>query len=180
MDRIRLKDKEFELFISERQIKDAIVKMAVRIKADLENSNPLFVGILNGSFMFVAELMRELNGNYELTFARYSSYQGGLHSSGKLNEIVPIQGDVKGRIVVLLEDIIDSGFTMYTLKNKLKEKGAAEVRLATMLFKPGALICDLKPDYVGIEIPNDFIVGHGLDYDEMGRSYRDIYKIVTE
>ena len=152
-------------------------KMAVQIKADVEGKNPLFVGVLNGAFMFVAELMRELDVPYELTFARYSSYQG-TSSTGILNEIMPVQADIRGRMVILLEDIIDTGFTMSYVMEKLRSEGAADVRLATMLFKPESLKCELTPDYVGLQIPADFIVGHGLDYDELGRSYKDIYKVV--
>ena len=170
-------DKEFELFIPESDIQAAIAKMAVQIKADVEGKNPLFVGVLNGAFMFVAELMRELDVPYELTFARYSSYQG-TSSTGILNEIMPVQADIRGRMVILLEDIIDTGFTMSYVMEKLRSEGAADVRLATMLFKPESLKCELTPDYVGLQIPADFIVGHGLDYDELGRSYKDIYKVV--
>ncbi|SEG04200.1 MULTISPECIES: phosphoribosyltransferase [Parabacteroides] len=179
MDRIRLKDKEFELFISENEIKDAIRRMAERIEADIKDTDPLFVGILNGAFMFVSELMSYLNGPYELTFARYSSYRG-TSTTGTINEIMPIRVDVKNRPLILLEDIIDTGYTMQHVMNKLREQGASSVKLATMLFKPDALKCDLKPDYIGLEIPNDFIVGHGLDYDEAGRSYRDIYKLAVD
>lgn len=177
MERIRLKDKEFELFIPEEEIKEAIAKMAERIRADLEGVRPLFVGILNGAFMFTAELMARLNAPYEISFARYSSYKG-THTTGVVREIMPVQADVKGRTVVLLEDIIDTGFTMQYIMDKIRSDGARDVKLATMLFKPDSLKCALKPDYVGIEIPSDFIVGYGLDYDEMGRGYRDIYKIV--
>lgn len=177
MDTIRLKDKEFRIFIPERKIQDAIAEMAVRIKQDVEGKDPLFVGVLNGAFMFVAELMRQLNDSYELAFARYSSYQGTA-STGSVHEIMPLTVDVKGRMVVLLEDIVDTGYTMKHVIEKMKKDGAVDVRLATMLLKPDALKCDLKPDYVGLEIPNDFIVGYGLDYDEMGRAYRDIYSIV--
>ncbi len=177
MDNIRLWDKEFKLFIPENEIQEAIGKMATRIKEDMEGKNPLFVGVLNGAFMFVAELMRQLNGPYELAFARYSSYQG-TNTTGQVNEVMPLTSDIKGRVVVLLEDIVDSGYTMKYVIEKLKNEGAADVKLATMLLKPDALKCDLKPDYVGIEIPNDFIVGYGLDYDEQGRAYRDIYTIV--
>lgn len=178
MNRIRLKDKEFELFIPEQKIEQAIEDMAKRIKADIEGTNPLFVSILNGAFMFTAELMRQLNGPYELTFARYSSYRG-VSTTGCVNEIMPVCMDVSGRMVILLEDIIDTGTTMQYVMNKLKEQGAADVRLATMLFKPEALCCSLTPDYVGLEIPTDFIVGYGLDYDELGRAYKDIYKLAV-
>ena len=177
MDRIRLKDKDFELFIPDSEIQEAIRAMAVRIKADVEGRNPLFVGVLNGAFMFVAELMRALDAPYELTFARYSSYSG-TSSTGVLREIMPVQADVRGRMVILLEDVIDTGYTMNYVVRKLRDEGAADVRVATMLFKPASLRCDLRPDYIGLRIPDDFIVGHGLDYDGLGRSYRDIYKLV--
>ncbi len=176
MDRIRLWDKEFELFIPEQEIRSAIAKVAEAIRKDVEGKKPLFVSILNGAFMFTADLMRELNGPYELTFARYSSYHG-TSTTGSVNEIMPVKVDIKDRMVILLEDIIDTGTTMHYVMNKLREQGAREVRLATMLYKPEAMKCNLLPDYVGLEIPTDFIVGYGLDYDELGRAYRDIYKI---
>lgn len=176
MDRIRLKDKEFELFIPESQIREAIARMAASIEADVKDANPLFVGILNGAFMFTAELMQQLDASYELTFARYSSYKGTA-TTGVINEVMPIRADIRGRCIVLLEDIIDTGYTMSHVMEKLRREGASDVRLATMLFKPASLKCALKPDYVGLEIPPDFIVGHGLDYDELGRAYRDIYKV---
>ena len=183
MDRIRLKDKEFELFIPEEEIKDAIAKVAERIREDVKGTNPLFVGILNGAFMFTAELMRQLNEPYEITFARYSSYKG-TSTTGVVREIMPVQADVKGRTLILLEDagiinrftpdmiedIIDTGFTMQYVMDKLRKDGAADVKLATMLFKPDSLRCNLKPDYIGIRIPSDFIVGYGLDYDQKYRN----------
>ena len=167
MDRIRLKDKEFELFIPEEEIKDAIAKVAERIREDVKGTNPLFT----------AELMRQLNEPYEITFARYSSYKG-TSTTGVVREIMPVQADVKGRTLIMIEDIIDTGFTMQYVMDKLRKDGAADVKLATMLFKPDSLRCNLKPDYIGIRIPSDFIVGYGLDYDEMGRAYRNIYKII--
>ncbi len=178
MSRIRLKDKEFELSISEEHILSTIARMAEEIRRDIQGANPLFISILNGAFMFTGELMRCLDGPYEVTFARYSSYVG-TSTSGRVKEITPIHAECKGRTVILLEDIIDTGLTMQFVKSKLLAEGAADVRLATMLFKPASLKCDLKPDYVGIEIPSDFIVGHGLDYDELGRAYKDIYKLVA-
>ena len=126
--------------------------------------------------MFASELMAEMDEAYEVTFARYSSY-AGINSTNILREIMPIKEEVAGRTVILLEDIIDTGFTMYHVQEKLRAAGAAEVKLATMLFKPESLRCELKPDYVGIQIPPAFIVGHGLDYDGLGRAYRDIYVI---
>lgn len=179
MNKIRIKDKDFELFIPEKEIKKAIKKVAGQIRKDIQGTNPLFVGILNGAFMFTAALMRELNGAYEITFARYSSYRG-TSSTGIINEIMPVRADIKGRLVILIEDIIDTGFTMQHVMENFRKEGAAEVKLATMLFKPDALKSKLQPDYIGLEIPSDFIVGYGLDYDEAGRALRDIYKVVSE
>jgi len=178
MDRIRLWDKEFELFIPEQQIQEAIVEMAKRIKADTEGADPLFVSILNGAFMFTSELMRQLDGPYELTFACYSSYKG-TSTSGTVNEIMPVKENVEDRMVIILEDIIDTGTTMKYVMEKLRQQGAKDVRLATMLFKPEAMKCNLIPDYVGLEIPPDFIVGYGLDFDKRGRAYKDIYKLAN-
>ena len=173
---IRLKDYNFELYIPEQDILKAIRQMAKNIKRDIKGTNPLFVGILNGAYMFVSELMSQLSPVYELTFAAYSSYQG-TKSEGLVKEILPIRGDLQNRPIILLEDIVDSGLTMQYVTQKLRDAGIDDVRLATMLLKPDSLKCDLKPDYVGIEIDNDFIVGFGLDYDGLGRSCRDIYKI---
>ena len=173
---IRLKDYNFELYIPEQDILKAIRQMAKNIERDIKGTNPLFVGILNGAYMFVSELMSQLSPVYELTFAAYSSYQG-TKSEGLVKEILPIRGDLQNRPIILLEDIVDSGLTMQYVTQKLRDAGIDDVRLATMLLKPDSLKCDLKPDYVGIEIDNDFIVGFGLDYDGLGRSCRDIYKI---
>ncbi|MDR1331385.1 MAG: hypoxanthine phosphoribosyltransferase [Tannerella sp.] len=175
---IRLKDRDFILYIREEEIVNAITRMATEIERDARGRNPLFVGILNGAFMFVAELMSKLPPVYELTFAAYSSYRG-VKSEGIVKEILPIREDARDRSVVLLEDVIDTGLTMQYVMQKLKDSGIRDVRLATMLFKPDALRCDLKPDYVGLEIGNDFIVGFGLDYEGLGRTSRDIYRIAN-
>ena len=175
---IRLKDKEFSLYIPEQEIVAAITRMAAEIRQDMEGKNPLYIGILNGAYMFVAELLCKLSPASEITFAAYRSYSG-TKSDGIVQEILPIPKDVQGRPIILLEDIIDSGLTMQFVKNKLKEAGAQDVRLATMLLKPNSLICDLKPDYVGLEIDDEFVVGFGLDYDGLGRTTRDIYKIIN-
>lgn len=175
---IRLKDKDFVLHIPEQDIIKAITQMADNIRQDIEGKNPLFVGILNGAYMFAAELMSKLSPIHELTFAAYSSYHG-TKSSEIVEEILPIRGEIQNRMIILLEDVIDTGLTMQYVTQKLYNTGANDVRIATMLFKPNALKCNLKPDYVGIEVDNDFLVGFGLDYDGLGRSSRDIYKIQT-
>ena len=175
---IRLKDKEFSLYISEREIVDAITRMAGEIKQDMDGQNPLFVGILNGSYMFVAELLCKISPTCEITFAAYCSYTG-TKSDGIIQELLPIRSDRKDRPIILLEDIIDSGLTMQYITNKLKESGIRDVRIATMLLKPNSLQCDLRPDYVGLEIDDEFVVGFGLDYDGLGRTTREIYKIIN-
>lgn len=175
---IKVNDMDFEFFISEQEIENNIKRMANEIRSDLtEESNPLFVCMLNGAFMFASELIKCLDMPWEISFTSYSSYKG-TSSTGVLTEKIPITEDIKGRTIILLEDIVETGLTIYQVINKLKDAGAKDVKLATMLFKPAALQHDLKPDYVGLEIENDFIVGHGLDYDQKGRGLKDIYKIV--
>jgi Hypoxanthine-guanine phosphoribosyltransferase len=174
---IKLHGKTFDLYIPEDTIVSAISKVAEEIYNDMDGKDPLFVGILNGAYMFVAELMSKLPPSYELTFAAYSSYHG-TKSAGIVKELLPIRSDVKDRPIVLLEDIIDTGLTMQYVTNRLRQEGAKDVRLASMLLKPDSLKCDLRPDYVGMEIDNDFIVGFGLDFDGLGRTSRNIYKIV--
>ena len=174
---IKLYDKTFELYISENEIVDAIAIVAEKIRCDMVGANPLFIGILNGAYMFVAELMSKLPPACELTFAAYSSYHG-VKSTGIVQELLPIPKKNKDRPYILLEDIVDSGLTMQYVMNRLRDDGVKDVRLATMLLKPKALRCDLKPDYAGMEIENDFIVGFGLDYNGLGRNTRNIYKII--
>jgi hypoxanthine phosphoribosyltransferase len=174
---IKLYDKTFELYIPEEVIVGAIARIADAIWQDFKGKNPLFVGILNGAYMFVAELMSKLPPTCELTFAAYSSYQG-TKSAGIIQELLPIRSEKKNRPIILLEDVVDTGLTMQYVMRRLREDGATEVRLATMLFKPDSIRCDLKPDYIGLEIENDFIVGFGLDYNGLGRTSRKIYKIM--
>jgi hypoxanthine phosphoribosyltransferase len=174
---IRLKDKEFSLYIPEQEIVAASTRVAGEIKKDMEGKDPLFVGLLTGAYMFVAELLCKLSPTCEITFVAYRSYTG-TKSDGIVQEILPLQIYRKDRTVILLEDIVDSGLTMQYVTNKLHESGIEDVRLATMLFKPNALKCDIKLDYVGMEIDDEFVVGFGLDYVGLGRSLRDIYKII--
>ena len=176
---IKLYDKTFELYILEHEIIGAITKMADVIRRDLEGENPLYVGILSGAYMFAAELTSRLSPTCELTFAAFSSYHG-TKSAGIVQELLPVPKKNKDRPYILLEDIVDSGLTMQYITNRLREDGIKDVRVATMLLKPKALRCDLKPDYTGMEIENDFIVGFGLDYEGLGRTSRNIYKLKTE
>ena len=174
---IQLKDKAFFLYIPEQEIVAAITRMADEIKRDMEGKNPLFVGLLTGAYMFVAELLCKISPECEITFVAYRSYTG-TKSDGIVQEILPLQVYRKDRTVILLEDIVDSGLTMQYVTKRLHESGIEDVRLATMLFKPNSLKCDIKLDYVGMEIDDEFVVGFGLDYDGLGRSLRDLYKII--
>ncbi|MBB6276112.1 phosphoribosyltransferase [Porphyromonas circumdentaria] len=176
MKTIELNGKVFELYLTYEQIDKAIKDMAARIAKDMEGKDPLYVCIMNGAFMFASELLGYIGGDSEVAFARYSSYQG-TQSTYDLREIMPVTTPLKGRTVVILEDLIDTGYTMSCVKELYYNQGASEVFIATMLSKPAALKCAVQSDYVGIEIANDFIVGHGLDFDERGRMLRDIYKI---
>lgn len=174
---IKVLDKTFKTFISNEQIEKAIDAVAARLDHDYAGGDvPILLCVLNGAIMFTSELMKRLNFDIELVSIKLSSYSG-TSSTGSVRQPIGLTADVKGRRVIVVEDIIDSGTTMEELKKILKEKGAADVKLCTMLFKPDAFKRDYKIDYVGMEIPNDFIVGFGLDYNEIGRNYRDIYII---
>lgn len=175
-DSIRIKDKNFDLFIPNERITDAIKAVAEKINKELEGKNPLFVCVLNGSFMFAADLMKYVNIPSEITFVRVASYRGTT-STGTLKEIYGLEEDIKGRTVVIVEDIVDTGNTINLVLDQLYCDEPKEIKVATLLFKPEALKNDVKLDYVALEIPNDFIVGYGLDYDGYGRNLIDIYKI---
>lgn len=175
-EEIIIKDKEFELFLPEQQIHDAIGKIADRMNKDLNGKDPLFICVLNGAFMFAAELMKKITIPCEITFVRMASYRG-TSSSGVLKEIYNLEEDIQDRTIVVVEDIVDTGHTMSLVLDQLDWDSPKEIKIATLLFKPKALKFDIKPDYVALEIPNDFIIGYGLDYEGYGRNLPDIYKI---
>lgn len=178
MKRIKLWDKEFEISLPYEEIQAAIREMAVQMKTDLEGKNALFVCILNGSFMFAADLMKELELiDAEISFLKLASYTG-TSSTGEIKELIGLNENIRDRTVVVLEDIVDSGHTISDVMAQITEKGAKEVKIATLLFKPDAMKKKIHLDYVGLVIPNDFIVGYGLDYDRRGRNFKDIYTLV--
>lgn len=180
METVHIDELTFKLYLSEDQIVPEIKRVAQEIERDLANEDPLFICILNGAYMFSSDLSKQFEKPYELSFAKYSSYSG-LSSTGILQEIMKPQANVKDRVVVILEDLIDTGFTLTEVVKLYKQRGAKDVKIAVMLSKPDAhKDCAVKPDYVGLEIPNDFIVGRGLDYCGRGRMYRDIYIKVDE
>lgn len=176
MESVKIKDKEFELFLTQQQIEKAIDDIAVKIASDLSDSDPLFLCILNGSFMFASELMKRINIPSELSFVKMSSYQG-TKSTGKLKELIGLQEDIKGRTVVIVEDIVDTGHTMEMMLEQLESDNPKEIKVAALLLKPDALKVEVPLDYIALEIPSDFIVGYGLDYDGYGRNLPNIYKL---
>jgi len=177
MTDIQVRDKKFSLFLSESEIRKGIERVAESIKLDVKEKDPIFLCVLNGAFMFAADLFKLFDFPCELCFIRLKSYEG-TQTKGKVKEIYGLAEDIKDRHVVILEDIIDTGYTMYGLVEKLIQKEPASLQIATMLFKKEALKLNVIPDYVAIEIPNKFIVGYGLDYEGHGRNLRNIYSIV--
>lgn len=176
MKKVRILDKDFELFIEAATIQERIKRVAAEINNDLKNKDPIFIAVLNGSFMFAGDLMKEVSIPCEITFVRIASYRG-MSTTKDLKEVLGLNEDIKGRTVVIVEDIVDTGHTIERLIQQFTALEPKEIKVATLLFKPKALIKDVKPDYVALEIPNDFIVGYGLDYDGFGRNLQDIYKI---
>ena len=179
MNTIQIKDKKFSLTIPETEILAAVRKVADAINRDIADKNPLFICVLNGAFMFASDLMKNVNIPCEITFIKLSSYEG-LYTTGAVKEIIGLNESVVGRNVVVVEDIVDTGITMERILSSLRAKGANEIRVATFLQKPDALQRDIQIDYIAMKIPNDFIVGYGLDYDGYGRNLKDIYTLVTE
>ena len=177
MDTIQIKDKRFKTFIPEADILKEVARVANEINHDLEGEDPLFLSVLNGSFMFTADLMKHLTIPCEISFVKLASY-AGTASTGKVKELVGLNEDISGRTVVIVEDIVDTGLTMQRLLETLKARNPKEIRIATLLVKPDKLQVDLDINYVAMNIPNDFIVGYGLDYDGFGRNYRDIYTVM--
>lgn len=177
MKNVILKDKEFRLSYTSDDIQSDIDILASKINHDLKKVNvPLFLSVLNGSFMFTADLLKRIQFNCEISFIKLASYEG-TSSTGKINEIIGLTENIEGRTVIIVEDIVDTGLTLDKLCTELRKKNPANILIATLLFKPEAYKGNLKIDYVGKAIPNDFIVGYGLDYDGLGRNLADIYTL---
>ena len=179
MGSIKINDKRFRVSIPEAEIKRRIKEVAGQISKDLEGKTPLFLGVLNGSFIFAADLMREMTIPCEISFVKLASYQGTT-STGKVTEVIGINEDLLGRTVVIVEDIVESGATMKRMIEQLGTRNPESVRICTLFFKPDKLKEDLNLDYVAFRIPDDFIVGYGLDYDQAGRGLRDVYSIIED
>lgn len=177
MGRVTIKDKTFETFIPEEEILRRVKAVADRINVDMAGKNPLFLAVLNGAFVFAADLLRMITIPCEISFVKLASYEGTT-STGKVKEVIGINENLAGRTVVIVEDIVDTGLTMKQMVESLGTRQPESVHICTLLLKPDKLKVDLDIEYVAMEVPNEFILGYGLDYDQQGRQLRDIYTLV--
>ena len=179
MSIIKLHDKYFKKFITQDQIHSAIDFLVKQVEEDLKDETPIFIGILNGSFIFVADFVRKYSKNCEVSFVKLASYSG-TNSTGKIKQLLGVNENLEGRTVVILEDIIDTGNTLQEIYEIFQNKHVKQLKIATLFFKPDVFKKELPIDYIGISIPDKFIVGYGLDYDNIGRNLPDIYQLTTK
>ena len=176
MNEINLKDKTFEIFIPETEIA-AIVHSVANAINNSGIKNPLFIAVMNGAFLFAADLMRKITiPNTEISFIKLSSY-AGTETTREVSKLIGVENNISGRNIIVLEDIIDTGITLEKIITLLEKENVADIKIATLLFKPDAYTKDINIDFIGKSIPNDFVVGYGLDYDEFGRNLPHIYKL---
>lgn len=177
MSIIKIKDKTFKTFIPEAEIKERVKVLAQQINKDLEGKNPIFLCVLNGSFIFAADLLREITIPCSISFVKLASYEG-ITSTGKVKEIIGLNEELTGRTIVIIEDIVDTGHTMSQMLRSLDTRHPDAVYICTLFVKPDKLEVPLDINYVAFSIPDDFILGYGLDYDHQGRGLKDVYTIV--
>lgn len=173
---IQLHDKQFVPFISAKEIDFAITKMVAQVQDDFGDEIPIFIGVLNGSFMVVADFLKKYKKHCEVTFIKMASYEG-TETTHDVKQLIGLNQDLTGRTVIIIEDIVDTGNTLVELKEMFKKQNVKHLKIATLFFKPEAYKKDIKIDYIGIRIPNKFIVGYGLDYDGLGRNLAEVYKL---
>lgn len=173
---IKVKDKEFISYLSNDSIQDRIGKIATIIDAEYDGKDLLFIGVLNGAFMFASDLLQKISCSCQITFVKMASYQGTT-STGTVKELLGLRESIEGKHVIILEDIVDTGLTMSKAIKDLSKQKPASLEIATLLFKPESLKEQLELKFVGFEIPNKFVVGYGLDYDGYGRNLQDIYQL---
>ena len=177
MQKIEIEDKTFELFLEEETIGKRIRLIGIQLNVDYEDKCPVFLGVLNGSFLFMADLLKEIDGSCETEFIKVSSYHGES-TTGKVKQVIGLPENLAGRDVIVVEDIVDTGLTMEFILKKLRALKPASIKVCTLLSKPKALKSPVEElEYVGFEIPNDFVVGYGLDYKGLGRNLRSIYRL---
>ena len=177
MSIVKIKDKTFQTSIPEAEIKHRVKELAIKISNDMKGKNPLLLGVLNGSFIFAADLMREMTIPCEISFVKLASYQG-ITSTGKVHEVLGINENLSGRDIVIVEDIVDTGRTMKQMVESLGTRNPASIHICTLFVKPDKLEEPLDIEYAAFSIPNDFILGYGLDYDQQGRWLKEIYTLV--
>lgn len=173
---VQLHDKEFTIYLQENEIQGAIETLAARINQEYKDKKPLFLAVLNGSFMFAADLLKEITIPCEISFIKLASYQN-TQSTGIVKELVGLNEELTDRNLIILEDIVDTGHTVSGLLEKLKDRATASIEIACLLLKPTCLQHPLQIKYVALSIPNDFVVGYGLDYNGLGRNLRHLYKL---
>lgn len=174
---IQLHDKAFTPFISAQEIDFAIQNLAKLIEDDFSEETPVFIGVLNGAFMVVSDLLKKYNFPCEVSFIKLASYEG-TQSTNAVKQLIGLNQNLEGRTVIVIEDIVDTGSTLEELKELFKKQNVKHFKIATLFLKPEAYKKDIKLDYVGIRIPNKFIVGYGLDYDGLGRNLPEVYQVV--
>ena len=179
MSNIKIKNKEFELFIPYNRIQEGISKIACKLNIDYKNKTPIIIGILNGSFVFMGDLVKELDFNCIISFIKVSSYDK-TKSTGKITNLIGLTEDIKDKDVIIVEDIVDTGGTINNLKNSLLDKLPKSISVVTLFFKPEAFLYNMPPEYYVFDIPDYFIVGYGLDYDKYGRNLKDVYKLASK
>ena len=177
MSIVKIKDKTFKTSIPEVEIQQRVKEVADHINRDMADKNPLLLAVLNGSFMFAADLMKNITIPCEISFVKLASYQG-TQSTGEVKEVIGINEDLAGRTVIIVEDIVESGLTIQRMLDSLGTRNPDSIDVCTLLLNPDRLKVDLDIKYVAFSIPNDFILGYGLDYDQQGRNLRDIYTLM--
>ncbi len=174
---MQIHDRHFEIFIYEEKIKKRVGEIAKQVNNDYFNKKPLFLSILNGAFIFTADLFREISIPSEVSFIKLKSYRK-MESSGKIKELLGLEHNIFNRNIIIIEDVVDTGKTLNHVLEEFNDLGAKSIEILTLLYKPEANIYSVPLKYVGFEIPDNFVVGYGLDYDEHGRNLKDIYKLI--
>ncbi len=177
MSSIKVHDKTFDIYLSEEVIQQRVKELAGQINTDYAGRRPLFIAILNGSFMFASDLFKQLTVEAEICFIKLASYKG-MKSSGNVVTSIGLEDDLFGKDVIIVEDIVDTGKTLHNFLPKLGHQQPRSLKIATLLHKSEATVYPLHPDYVGFDIPNKFVVGYGLDYDGLGRNLKEIYQVI--